>query len=1402
MREKIEFYGKYQALSSAEKRILQISAALYRTERKTDFTNCITKSSVRTDDDKKFYASELNSVLAKLREKDLVDSKQNCLPKVVHFVSEIALDPKNSDVLDNIESIKALVPMTYTYGVDANKNNTAYLKGLKWNPAAYNYSNLRFLHVAVHQNDEVFFNSTGLHTIGHCFCVFHDLLHLFYYAPLDMAWVQTRTPIIQIFLACVKLHFMCSDCRSFSPDEEQWVKFYLGKLPIIKPEALPVFIENQLQQINIHIGFLKQIKIRGDHLPKDSYCKESISGMIAFFEGKDAAAISAYESSIRFYRRLFTKNEWFRNNMHAVFYVLALIRKTDFANALNQINLVEKACVEYSALPFILKMILNIKKGDLTAAKELVGHANWNLKNLPTTLFFTLALYDWAKLLMDSDNLTGNREVLKSKYSKAKEKQCALSAHLYAEMIVSDGEEDIECDAFLESSPYGGFRFLEVVLVKSAWEYQIEQLHTLIVPKIEKKQEVETVVQDKRLAWFISLKSQSITALEQKIDRYGKWTSGKPVAMKRLYEKDDALAYLTSKDRIALLGLRMQISGWYNEKTFAFDARYTLNALVGHPCVFHIDNSSLLIELIKGHLELIIEKRPTNYFISLSHHSVTPHVFLEKEGLNRYRVIDFGEDAVAIGAILTKKGLAVPLAGKDKIVDIVRNGKTSIKIQTDIEEDNIPTVQGNANCVVQVLPTHAGLKVSLRVKPLENDSFYFKPGVGNKSILSENVQPECCEKQKAIRDFSLEKKNAACLVQTCQTLADWDTKTYDWEIDSLEASLIFLQELKEYQKDNVLSIEWPKGETLKVKEAVSFNQFSLSIKSKNNWFEYEGDVAIDQDVSLDLKHLLDLLDTSYGSFIELSKGEFIQLADSFKRQLEKLKAVSDGNQIYHLNADILRTLAQEAHETKVDKEWRAHVDKVKAMEKHTPLIPSTLQAELRDYQRVGFSYLSRLAHWGIGACLADDMGLGKTVQTIALLLEQAIHGPCLIVAPTSVCLIWQEELLKFAPSLNVFSLSDVSDRQECVRSLGKMDVLITSYGLLHQSGDVLSEKDWNVVVLDEAQAIKNASTKRWQYATQLKGRCRVALTGTPIENHLGEIWSIFHFLNPGLLGTQTSFQNKFLLPIEKTGSAVLKRTLKNLVSPYILRRTKSEVLQDLPPKIEQSILIESTLEEKAFYEAIRQRAIDKIQSIDETANINKRFAVLAEITRLRQACCHSSLVDEMIQLESSKINVFLKTIKKLKENHHKVLVFSQYVRYLEKIRSTLEKEEISYQYLDGSTPSKARQKAIDAFQAGEGDVFLISLKAGGTGLNLTAADYVIILDPWWNPAVEDQAAARAHRMGQKRPVTIYRLIMKNTIEEKIVKLHANKRELADDLLSGGDASGRITEEELIELITS
>lgn len=576
----------------------------------------------------------------------------------------------------------------------------------------------------------------------------------------------------------------------------------------------------------------------------------------------------------------------------------------------------------------------------------------------------------------------------------------------------------------------------------------------------------------------------------------------------------------------------------------------------------------------------------------------------------------------------------------------------------------------------------------------------------------------------------------------------------------------------------------------------------MSIKGSKHWFEYEGKIALDDSRALDMKTLLDLLDQSEGRFIKLPDGEFLALTSHFKKQLEDLKAISEGNKIYHLGSGALTSLSEMAGTAKSDNAWKNHLKKIDSMCQYQPKLPNTLQAQLREYQEEGFHYLSRLANWEIGACLADDMGLGKTLQTIAVLLEKGALGPSIVVAPTSVCFTWMEELSKFAPTLKPHLLSETSNREKLIQSLDAMDILVTSYGLLQTASDQLINKNWQLIILDEAQAIKNSNTKRWKYATQLNGKARIALSGTPIENHLGELWSIFRFLNPGLLGSEKHFQERYASPIEKSQDPIAKRALKLLVSPYILRRTKSEVLQELPAKTEQSILIEQSADEKAFYEAVRLKALERINQLNATEGEPKRFSILAEITRLRQACCHSQLVDESINIPSSKVKAFLELVQNLLDNKHKVLVFSQYVRYLQMIKGVLDKETISYQYLDGSTPVKTRQKAINDFQSGEGDVFLISLKAGGTGLNLTAADYVIILDPWWNPAVEDQASARAHRIGQERPVTVYRLIMQNTMEEKIVQLHKEKRDLANDLLSGSDISGKMSEEDLMRLITS
>lgn len=440
-----------------------------------------------------------------------------------------------------------------------------------------------------------------------------------------------------------------------------------------------------------------------------------------------------------------------------------------------------------------------------------------------------------------------------------------------------------------------------------------------------------------------------------------------------------------------------------------------------------------------------------------------------------------------------------------------------------------------------------------------------------------------------------------------------------------------------------------------------------------------------------------------------------------------------------------------------------------------------------------------MAYWGVGACLADDMGLGKTLQALAVILERAHQGPTLIVAPASVCQNWINEANRFAPTLQPL-LFGKGDRQTMADALKPFDMLVCSYTLMQQEGEMLSKIQWATSVLDEAQAIKNQNTKRSKAAMDLNSSFRIITTGTPIENHLGELWNLFNFINPNMLGNLQSFNERFAIPIERNNDKDRRRQLQRLIQPFILRRRKNQVLEELPSKTEIALSVELSKEELAFYEAIRQSAIQKIEAMKDYNEGTQRIQILAEIMRLRQAACNPELVSPNININSSKLQLFAEVVTELLENGHKALVFSQFVGHLRIIERKVQELGIKYQYLDGQTPVQNRQKLVDDFQRGNGDLFLISLKAGGVGLNLTAADYVIIMDPWWNPAVEDQAADRAHRIGQQRPVTIYRLITQSTIEEKIVQLHTQKRDLADSLLEGTDSSGRLSSEELLRLI--
>ncbi|MCF0201715.1 MAG: DEAD/DEAH box helicase, partial [Bacteroidales bacterium] len=411
------------------------------------------------------------------------------------------------------------------------------------------------------------------------------------------------------------------------------------------------------------------------------------------------------------------------------------------------------------------------------------------------------------------------------------------------------------------------------------------------------------------------------------------------------------------------------------------------------------------------------------------------------------------------------------------------------------------------------------------------------------------------------------------------------------------------------------------------------------------------------------------------------------------------------------------------------------------------------------------------------------------------LLNKAHEGVSLVVAPTSVIFNWRHELNQFAPSLNVIALNTVADREKSVKEAAANDIILCTYGLLSNEIEHLKAKKWAMICLDEAHTIKNRDTKMSMAAMQLESPNRLILTGTPLQNNLSELWNLFQFINPGLLGSYEQFREKYIIPIESNNDFDRRNQLKQLIRSFMLRRTKSEVAEELPDKEDIKITVALSDDELAAYESLRRQAETMLKKVGKV-DVN----TLAIITKLRQAACSIALVEKKWDLPNSKINTLLKIIEELEDNGHKALIFSQFTSFFGIIRKVLDEKGKKYLYLDGSTPLTQRERLVKAFQTDDTLLFLISLKAGGLGLNLTAADYVIHLDPWWNPAIEQQATDRSHRIGQTNKVTVYHLIAENTIEEKILRLHKTKRDLTDAILEGTNLSHKLTIDELMELL--
>ena len=889
-----------------------------------------------------------------------------------------------------------------------------------------------------------------------------------------------------------------------------------------------------------------------------------------------------------------------------------------------------------------------------------------------------------------------------------------------------------------------------------------------------------------------------IEAREQKCGPNGHWTKGKPLSPKKVLELLDTAPYFLPQDRAVAKhiqldrytgGHRLGERGWL--------------ALVGHPHVCWEEAPGIKVELSAASPELLIKKKVDDQAVI----TLAPpfreeqKVAVEQESPIRLKIIELSPDHHRIAQIL-RKGLSVPLAAQERVLASLSAIASLVTIHSDIgAKDSGEEVGADPTPRIHLLPEGVGLRVELLVRPFKDKGPYYSAGLGGARLIAE-VDGKALH---ASRDLAQERGLADKAVALCPSLTPESAiehQRYGWILDDPEDCLKLVLELKDVG-DNA-RVEWPQGEKFTIAGRASLNQFSLRVRRQRDWFSLDGTLRLDNDRVLDMQRLLALMDASAGDFIQLDDGRFLALTAEFRKRLDAIRAYSeqhgDARRVPVMALPLLDELSQDLGAFRGDRAWQAQRERLQRAQELQPALPSTLQAQLRDYQVEGFQWLARLAAWGAGACLADDMGLGKTLQALAVILIRAPEGPSLVVAPTSVCMNWLSETARFAPTLKTRFLGS-GDRQKVLDDLQGMDLVICSYALLQQeaTGERLAQVHWQTIVLDEAQAIKNMASKRSQGAMALQGGFKLITTGTPIENHLGELWNLFRFINPGLLGSLESFNRRFAMPIERDNNRDARQQLKRLIQPFVLRRTKTQVLAELPERTEIQLQVDLSEAETALYEALRRRAVEELTN-STAKDGEKHLKILAALTKLRRACCHSALVSKDVSWPSSKLNLFGEVLSELLDNGHKVLVFSQFVDYLEIIRAYLDEKKVSYQYLDGQTPALERKRRVDAFQAGVGDVFLISLKAGGTGLNLTAADYVIHMDPWWNPAVEDQASDRAHRIGQQRPVTIYRLVTQGTIEEKIVAMHRQKRDLADSVLEGSEMAAKLRADDLLRLI--
>ena len=1369
------------ACSPGERALIQILSIAYAPVSKNVLANIARRFNVRAAGDRAYTVLSISEALEKLSRPKLVQINKSgvrCNAQITHAATLSAVRSGCFDAM--VLAVQLEIPMVSEWGSSYYRSHEHALRDLR---------------IGFYRRDPklVFdmlarFERQFPYEALHC----HPFVSICN-APFDAEWFRSLPEPLQI--AALREILAHSAVTLFPSD---------GAFQMLCERAASAEMPEGLVDI-----YCKELLMRGRREAAEHAAREMSSSRQIAVLGWGALLRGAYQESVDYFDAAFLrlrkesgKRKTFFDDVTGPFCILALIASGNQAlldRATEQCAfVVGKREWPYQEIYRVLQLVIGERNGERGVAARLEAQISRFAGSPLMELFLSMALH-WC----GSDYAAQQAEPLPELAQRARAAGYLWLADEADLTALACGFGVPQAQQLQERYDREGLVPLVRMVEKTEfWENALNAL-TKLNRAEEAPAEKSAGQAQARLIWhfqdhgrFVELQPR-----EQKLTPTGKWTSGRNVALKRLAGETRDLDFLSEQDLRICACIKQEREsgyGYYGREVYRLDLDRAIPLMAGHPQVYLDTAASVRLELSLGEPELqLVTQGETLVMTLFPPFEQDRKIYLLKESPTRLKVFQAKDEYKKIAAILGS-GLKIPARAKERTLEAIKSLSSILTVHSDIGSETAELLPGDATPCFHLLPYSGGVKLELLVRPFADAGPYFRPGGGGETVMAELGG----KRVQARRDLRLETRRAADALALLPLLAGSEENDGEWLVPSPDAALELLLQLQSL--GDSARVAWPEGAKFKVRHEAGAGQCRLSIRQAKDWFELEGELKLNEGLALDLQQLLLLTKESTGRFVPLGDGEFLALSAELRKRLDDLAAFSEphgkGFRFHPLTSGVFEEFAAEVEEFSADTKWREQVKRLREAQSFRPALPTTLQAELRGYQEEGFCWLNRLAHWGVGACLADDMGLGKTVQALAQILTMAARGPSLVVAPTSVCMNWESEALKFAPTLKVIMFG-AGNRALSLQGLKPFDLVVCSYGLLQQESELLAGVCWQAIVLDEAQAIKNMATKRSQAAMGLSGAFKMVATGTPIENHLGELWNVFRFINPGLLGSLKQFNVKFASPIEKGQDKKARGRLKKLIQPFILRRTKNQVLEELPSRTEITVKVEMGEEEAALYEALRRSALETLAGIGTVEGKGEQhLKILAEIMRLRRACCNPRLVLPESRIPSGKLAAFGEILEELRENRHKALVFSQFVGHLDLIREYVEKAGIAYQYLDGSTPARERKKRVDAFQSGEGDLFLISLKAGGVGLNLTAADYVIHMDPWWNPAVEDQASDRAHRIGQQRPVTIYRLVTKGTIEEKIVGLHQQKRGLADSLLEESDLSGKVSAEELLALL--